>query len=141
MSRSGYSDDWCGSQEEQWALIRWRGAVKAAMRGKRGQRLLVELRDGLDAMDEKKLIAHHLEKEGCYCALGVVGKDRGIALDKLNPLHTEVIADTFDIAEAMVREIVFINDEHWDVNETDEQRWSRVRGWVSANIKNKREEN
>lgn len=32
MSRCGYSDDY-----DQWALIRWRGAVESAIRGKRGQ--------------------------------------------------------------------------------------------------------
>jgi len=38
MSRSGYSDD-C----DVWALIRWRGAVKSAIRGARGQAMLREL--------------------------------------------------------------------------------------------------
>lgn len=32
MSRSGYSEDL-----DMWDLIRWRGAVKSALRGKRGQ--------------------------------------------------------------------------------------------------------
>jgi hypothetical protein len=34
MSRSGYSDD-IDSADDQWALIRWRGAVKSAIRGAR----------------------------------------------------------------------------------------------------------
>jgi hypothetical protein len=34
MSRSGYSDAW---DDDTWAIIRWRGAVKQAMNGARGQ--------------------------------------------------------------------------------------------------------
>jgi hypothetical protein len=45
MSRSGYSDD-----HSEWDLIRWRGAVASAIRGKRGQAFLRELLVALDAM-------------------------------------------------------------------------------------------
>jgi hypothetical protein len=38
MSRSGYSDDCDG-----WALIRWRGAVNSAIKGRRGQQALREI--------------------------------------------------------------------------------------------------
>ena len=64
MSRSGYSDDCNG-----WDLIRWRGAVTSAIRGKRGRALLLELRDALDAMPEKALIAHDLvNSTGQFCS-------------------------------------------------------------------------
>ena len=43
MSRSGYTDDVDG-----WDLIRWRGAVTAAIRGTRGQELLHGLAAALD---------------------------------------------------------------------------------------------
>ena len=66
MSRSGYSDD-C----DTWPLICWRGAVASALRGKRGQQFLIELRDALDAMPEKRLIAEQLQDgTGCHCTLG-----------------------------------------------------------------------
>ena len=55
MSRSGYSDE--GSS---WDTIRWRGAVAAALRGKRGQQVLAEILAALDAMPEKELIAEAL---------------------------------------------------------------------------------
>ena len=45
MSRSGYTDDYDDGYE--WANIRWRGAVKSAIRGKRGQATLKAI---LDAM-------------------------------------------------------------------------------------------
>lgn len=57
MSRSGYSDDYDG---DNWDLIRWRGAVTSAIRGKRGQAFLREALAALDAMPEKQLIAGDL---------------------------------------------------------------------------------
>ncbi len=134
MSRSGYHEYEPHSQEEQWAHIRWRGAVKSAIRGRRGQKLLRELRDGMDAMPEKKLISDTLEKDGCFCALGVVGKHRGMSMAKIDAQDSEQVAGAFDIAEALAREIVYTNDEHFDI-ETDEARWIRVRQWVQANIR------
>jgi len=58
MSRSGYSDD-C---EDNWSWICWRGAVKSAIRGKRGQAFLRETLAALDALPERKLIAKDLIK-------------------------------------------------------------------------------
>ncbi|ENQ7660184.1 hypothetical protein ACEQOL_006537 [Pseudomonas aeruginosa] len=40
MSRSGYCDDL-----DNWSLICWRGAVSSAIKGKRGQAFLIELRE------------------------------------------------------------------------------------------------
>lgn len=136
MSRSGYYDYEPESQEERWTSIRWRGAVNSAIRGKRGQRLLCELRDGMDAMEEKKLISDTLEKDGCFCALGVVGNHRDMDMSWIDAQDSEQVASAFDIAAALAREIVYTNDEHWDI-ETDEARWARVRQWVQANIKEK----
>lgn len=74
MSRSGYSHD-----IDQWDLIRWRGAVAAAIRGKRGQAFLLEMWKAITALPEPKLIANELvEKDGAVCAMGAVGKQRGI---------------------------------------------------------------
>lgn len=56
MSRSGYTDD----VEDNWQLIRWRGQVASAIRSKRGQSLLRELVEALDAMPEKRLIGDSL---------------------------------------------------------------------------------
>ncbi len=81
MNRSGYCES-C----EGWELIRWRGAVASAIRGKRGQALLTELLTALDAMPDKRLIAHELETDdGEVCALGAVGKLRQMQLSSLDP--------------------------------------------------------
>lgn len=130
MSRHNYSDDL-----DQWALIKWRGQVASAMRGHRGQRLLVDLVKALDAMPEKVLIVGELvNKDGDYCALGAVGARRGIPLDKLDFEQSESVAEAFDIAEQLAREITYVNDEggHWQ--ETPQARWSRVREWAISNI-------
>ncbi len=129
MSRSGYSDD-CGG----WDLICWRGAVKSALKGKRGQAFLIELRDALDAMPEKRLIADSLAADGEFCTIGVVGAKRGVDMAVLDPHDREAVGEAFGISPAMASEIVFMNDEGSWQKETPEQRWVRMREWVESNI-------
>jgi len=152
MSRSGYSDDCDG-------LGLYRGAVESALRGKRGQVLLKELLAALDAMPDKRLVANELEADGQFCALGVVGKCRGIDMTKLDPDDSRQVSRVFNIAESMAREIVYINDELVDnymyvdlvgpprksfyghpqikvpVTDLEVKRWSVVRKWVSEHVK------
>ena len=132
MSRSGYDED-C----DNWALIRWRGAVEAAIRGKRGQALLKEMAEALDAMPDKRLISDELvTKQGEVCALGAVAKRRCLNVDGIEPYDSRRVAQTFGVAEAMVREIAFINDDDFGYSDTPENRWKRVRKWVDENLKN-----
>lgn len=129
MSRSGYSDDCDG-----WSLICWRGAVTSAIKGKRGQAFLIELRDALDTMPERRLVADVLEADGEFCAIGVLGATRGVGMDKLDPMDREEVAEAFGIAPALAAEIVFMNDEgSWNA-ETPEQRWQRMRKWIDEQI-------
>jgi hypothetical protein len=108
MSRSGYTED-C---DDQWALIRWRGAVNAGIKGKRGQAMLRELLAALDAMPDKRLVANSLVSEdGEFCTLGVLGKARGVDLETLDPDDRETVAHTFGISVAMAAEIMWENDE------------------------------
>jgi len=130
VSRSNYSDDCDGAE-----LNLWRGAVRSAINGKRGQALLREMLTALDAMPEKRLIATELEEEsGEVCALGAVGRVRGVRMDALYPEDSEQVARAFGVADALVREIAFMNDEggHW--NETPEARWTRMRRWVQSQL-------
>lgn len=131
MSRSGYSDDL-----DSWSLICWRGAVKSAIRGQRGQAVLRELLAALDAMPVKRLIAHDLQLDGQFCTLGVLGAKRGIAMQGIDPYDRESIAERFDIAGALAAEIVFENDDNgpWSGNETPEERWIRMRSWIDGHI-------
>ena len=130
MSRSEYTED----SSNDWATIMWRGAVKSALKGRRGQIFLTELLGGMDALPEKRLIDNALEVNGEYCAIGVVGLVRGMDMGLLDPHDWGEISECFDIAEAMVREVVFMNDECSFSWETPEQRWRRMREWVKGQI-------
>lgn len=134
MSRSGYSDDCDG-----WALIRWRGAVNSAIKGKRGQAFLRETLEALDAMPVKRLAADSLQDQasGEFCTLGAVGAVRGVDLAPLEDADREDIAKAFGISEALAAEIMFENDESWGwaSNNTPERRWERMRAWIESNIK------
>lgn len=129
MSRSGYSDD-C----DQWNLIRWRGQVASAIRGKRGQAFLRELIDALDAMPEKRLIANELEHQGDVCAIGSVGKKRGIDMSAIDVENYGQIAATFGIAHQLVQEIEWTNDQAF-YHGTPEGRFTYVRVWVASQVK------
>lgn len=130
MSRSGYSDDY----DMNWANIRWRGAVASALRGKRGQAFLREMRDALDAMPEKRLIAHEIVSPTGCCAIGAVALRRGLDVTRLDPEDRKGVAATFGIAEAMAGEIAYMNDEAAYYADTPEKRWLRMREWVEGAI-------
>jgi len=137
VSRSGYHDDL-----DPWDLIRWRGAVVSAIRGERGQSFLREMLAALDAIPDKRLIAHELvvkdgvqpDTNGC-CALGAVALCRNLDVTDVDPEDGETVAHVFGIAKAMAREVLYENDEGGRYNETPEQRWTRMRAWVVAQIR------
>ena len=152
MSRSGYSED----SDDQWELIMYRGRVASAIRGKRGQAFLLEALAALDAMPEKKLIAKSLKiEDGAMCVLGAVGQRRGFDAEKMKHLDQQFefgaqdyVASQFGIAEVMVREIVWENDDgshdKWIMDEnqkwcrlceTPEQRFARVRSWIVSKVR------
>lgn len=128
MSRSGYSYD-----NENVAL--WRGQVASAIRGKRGQAMLRDLIEALDAMPVKALIEGDLVNDsGSVCALGALGQKRGVDLDGLDTYDYAALGRTFDIAHQLAQEVMFENDEgHW--KETPEQRWQRVRDWATKHLR------
>jgi len=136
VSRSGYSDDWNG-----WASIRYRGAVASAIRGKRGQAMLIELAAALDAMPVKRLARNEFVRDdGCMCALGVLGTARGLDMSRLKPKASAKVAELFGISEALANEIMFENDTEPyyvaadDADKADERRWHAMREWVGEKI-------
>lgn len=144
MSRSGYVDD-C---DDNLQFGRWRGIVASTIRGRRGQSFLNEMLAALDAMPVKRLIANDLAAPdmvpcshwGLYeaesvCALGAVGKVRGVDMAALDPDEYESVASTFNISAPLAQEIVWMNDEAGSWKETPEQRFVRIRKWVSSQIK------
>jgi hypothetical protein len=128
VSRSGYSYD------NEYAAV-WRGRVMSATRGKRGQAFFRSLIVALDAMPEKRLIVNELEAEGEVCAIGALGRARGIDMSSIDPECPEQVAPLFDIAECLAQEVVYMNDEDGHHAETPEQRWTRMRKWVARQIR------
>lgn len=117
MSRSGYTDD-----AENVAM--WRGTIASAIRGKRGQKLLLDLVAALDAMPEKQLFKGHLvTPEGGVCALGALGQARGVDMqqferfidpdgysDDAEGLASE-LGKSLNAAYQLIMEIQYLNDE------------------------------
>ena len=133
MSRSGYSDDCNGAE-----LNLWRGAVKSAIKGKRGQAFLLETLAALDTMPEKRLITNSLHEaaSGEFCTLGVVIAARGIDPAPLQDTGRYDIANALGISPALAAEIMFKNDDEcsWNSRTTPERRWIRMREWVKSHI-------
>ena len=115
MSRSGLSED---DGDDPLAFGRWRGAVKSAISGNRGQTFLRELATALDAMPEKVLVAGELQAEdGCLCTLGVIGKARGLDLESMDVDDYDSIAGSLNVNAKIAQEIMWENDEtfsDWD---------------------------
>jgi hypothetical protein len=138
MSRSGYGDYDCDYPEVM--AKNWRGAVLSAMRGRRGQAFLKELDEALSAMEEKRLTKDALIREpdliqpGEVCALGALGKARGIDMSQIDPEDYEAVARAFGIAPAMAQEIMWMNDERYS-SATPEQRHADMQAWIKENIK------
>ena len=152
MSRSGYNDY---GDIDNWDLIRWRGAVTSAIRGKRGQAFLREMKEALLALPEKKLIYGRLASGGQVCSLGAVmlarkikaGTDAETALKEIEeewPSYDEYSDDDcgddvsaeLDIAGALAKEIMFLNDEDFfGYSISEEVRYRVVLKWVQSEIK------
>lgn len=139
MGRSGYTDDF---GDEDYPLEFYRQAVTNAINGRRGQALLMKLRDALDAMPVKRLITHEIKNEsGDVCAFGALDptapSSKWDDWDDYGPGHAGDLAKHFGIARALAAEIVYMNDEwgEWrSTEETPEQRWVRMRAWVESQI-------
>lgn len=132
MSRSGYSEDYDG-----WELVMWRGAVASAIKGKRGQAFLREMLAAMESMPEKRLIEGELEYNGEVCALGSVGKTRGLNMKGIDPEDRSTIAKIFGISGALAAEIAYMNDEgagYWS-RETPESRFDRMRRWIETQLR------
>jgi hypothetical protein len=131
MSRSGYNED-CDSNY----LYLYRGMIERTIKGKRSQAFLKELANVLDAMPDKKLIAHELISEaGEVCAIGAVCKARGIDVQDVDVDDRDAVGNLVDISGSLAAEIEYMNDEAaYRSTETPEERWVRIREWVASNL-------
>lgn len=140
MSRSGYNDD-C---YDNWAHIRWRGAVAQAIRSYRGQAFLKELLAALDALPEKRLVENVFEDKGEVCTLGAIAKARGTDVSDIDIEDEDgvswEISRKLGMARALAAEIMCENDEASWYGETPEERFVRVRKWIVSQIRKSEEE-
>lgn len=127
MSRSGYSD-----ALENWSLIRWRGAVASAIRGKAGQAFIRETIAALDALPMRCLAAGEFAAHGTYCTLGAVAHARGIPCDELDPEDPRQVAARLGIPRALAAELMFLNDEPPFFGETQSARFERMRALLAG---------
>jgi hypothetical protein len=140
MSRSNYSDD-CENLEL------WRANVERTIQGKRGQALLKELEAALVALPDKALTVNDMAnpEDDSVCALGAVALKRGIekGKDRLTVLkeiaqkfpegcEAEELADEFNIASMLAREITYVNDEM--APNKPQERYEYVLKWVREQL-------
>ena len=132
MGRHGYTDE-CEN------VAMWRGVIASATRGKRGQAFFRALLAALDAMPEKRLVTGELQdSEGAVCALGCLGKARGVDLASVDTRDWDSLGELLDIAPQLVQEVMFVNDE-WNRRD-DGNRWKLVRDWAARQIRVEPEE-
>jgi hypothetical protein len=120
------------------------GAMRSAIRGRRGQQLLRDLIAGLDALPVPELAAGALEdpETGCVCALGAVRLQRGaeavpLDFDPTDPdIDWRYLAKPFDISETLAHAV--ISENEYGNKRNDEQsrrrRWQSVRAWAVGNL-------
>ncbi len=146
MGRSGYTEGF--GEDDPLAMGRYRQAVHMAMQGKRGQAFLRELLATMDAMEEKRLVAHSFVAGPVCCAAGLVAVARGIDLsefelpedyDEYAEVDAAGVANALGIAESMVREIMYTNDDYFQRDEqgVEEARFQYVRAWVVRQLEGK----
>lgn len=127
MSRHGYTDE-CEN------VAMWRGIIASASRGKRGQAFFRSLVEALDAMPTKELVEGELQTdEGAVCALGCLGKHRGIDIDSVDTEDWHSLGDLFDIAPQLAQEVMYVNDSQYRIADPT-GRWKIVRDWAARQI-------
>lgn len=135
MSRSGYMGDLDDLDLEHSDLIQYRGRVASATRGARGQAMLRELLEALDAMPAKELIQDDLvgRETGACCTIGALLVHKEVPDPWKYHEDNEKLADELDVDECLVAEIEYENDEFYRL-EGPAERWERMRKWVANQI-------
>ena len=129
---------------EPWMEGQAAGAMRSAIRGRRGQQLLRDLIAGLDALPVRELAAGSLEdpETGCVCALGAVWLQRGadavtLRFDPTDPdVDWRDLAEPFDISETLANAVVGQNEYYDESNDelSRRRRWRSVRDWAVRNL-------
>jgi hypothetical protein len=136
MTRLHYYDDDSDPSQEGLAA----GALRSAIRGKRGQRFIRDLVQALDALPLPELAAGALEDEetGCCCAFGAVRRFRGADAVPLwfHPMEEDMnpdnLVEPFNVSKTLAWSVVQANEDGMIGNDksTRRLRWKQVRDWA-----------
>ena len=141
MSRSGFHEmeDW--DRESILSSGRVRGQVASASRGKRGQAFLKTALAALDNMEDKRLSGGTFGvKDGCMCFMTSIATETGRASvfsgvrnrDDDGEGVCENLAQAFDVAPVLIKDLVWDNDEYPYDGPAD--RWGKMRARVANSI-------
>lgn len=135
-----------GEDFEPWMAGQQAGALRAAVRGRRGQAFLRELVAALDALPVKELAAGALEdpETGCCCAFGAVARARGWGEEQLGFDPTDgdasapesLLAEAFGVSKTLAFQVIAENEDFSSCNTPGWRgcRWFRVRSWAVSQI-------
>lgn len=136
-----------GYNDEGMPIGLWRGAVKKAIEGRRGQAALRELLAALLALPEHRLAFDSLYDGRDSCAIGVLALSRAqdaeerdeVILQLLGEDGGDIVAmsqfafEELGLTYTLAWEIIEANDSD-EGHLTPEERWREVVGWVRARI-------
>lgn len=134
----------------------WRQAARNALRGRKGQAVLRELREALLALSASRLLKGYFCHDGEVCALGALAKyrlERGQAIpatfgraqytrleeieraeDVEDEYTTMYLGEKMGLKKTLAWAVAWENDEGgWD-SDTPEQRYQRMSRWVEGQI-------
>ena len=131
---------------EPWMAGQQAGALRSAVRGRRGQAFLRELVAALGALPAQELAAGALEdpETGCCCAFGAVARARAWGREEigLDPTDDDIwrpecrLAEAFDISETLAWQVIAENEAFSECNDRTwrRRRWRHVRDWAVSEI-------
>ena len=113
----------------------WQANIDRCLKGKKGQAALLEFREALLALPEKRLIADALyDEEGSVCAVGAYGAYKGVNLNDCDPdYETDEAGFKFGLPRLVAWKLVELNDIEFDQC-SPEERYTRMLNWVEGRI-------
>lgn len=101
-----------------------------------GQKFMRELITALDALPEKRLITDLLSDGSDCCALGAVGRLRGVTRDEMYKIGDDgrrardLLCITRELADSVTAE----NDYFGELGTTPRERWQHMRAWAESQL-------
>ncbi len=131
----------------------WMQAVRNALKGKRGQAILRELKEALLSLPRPHLISGVVAFEGEVCPLGALARRRieageaikvygrtlrtaedleSMRFDLGDEMGAVELGEAMGLKRAMAWGLAYENDEGGPWKETDAGRYQRILGWIEG---------